>query len=130
MEKIREIPEGLIHKFDNNKYLMKRKVYAKKTGGIKRQQVKTELIYVFEFNDDGKIEKATFGILVDKPKTNSINNEFLIITYGSEEPVEFKMTIPLIPTGFKESYKVVKEIGEYLADPDKYLNKNGSKSHK
>ena len=116
---VRKLPEGVVLKFDDYKYIMMHKS-KKSPGGQVFKNGPIDLTYVVEFNDDMEVDKVIAGRVVDKQEPYDINKEFMLVEWDSEEVYNYNITMPL-----KEL--TVDELRFYSAALSRYDNKKRNK---
>ena len=107
-----------IYKIDDNKYIVRHKVYAKNASAYE-MNMPIESYYVYDF-DDYKVTNLVYGRLVERE-----NKKYVIITHDTEDEVELDMAFPPIEVIGEEYNKIWGEMMIYNANPNNYeRNKN------
>lgn len=107
-----------IYKINDNKYIVRHKVYAKNASSYAMNKP-VESYYVYDFSNY-KVTNLVYGRLVERE-----NNKYVIINNDTEEEVELDMAFPPIEVVDEEYNTIWGEMLIYNADPNNYeKNKN------
>jgi len=116
---VKNLEPDKIYKFDDDKYVVAHEVTHTRPS---RYMLDRNIVYtyVYEFVD-GRISKSVYGRIVDKKEPSDINKSFLLVTYDTEEQVEFEINGSLQEIVGEEETMVRGEIMAYHTNPREYL---------
>ena len=109
MINVSNMPENVLYKFDNDRYVIAFRLNETRNGAYHFDEP-TRITEVYTILGNGLMDRIASGRLVDNPSVFNYNEKFAINDYERDDMITFGVTMPLQQAGVEEFKKLREKI--------------------